>query len=276
MGVRQVLAIAFVIGASALAQSQPQMTLARVSGYLAPGEFDVTHVIEPAPRPGDPRYETDREIFKQTRKLVGTPRYALATSDADLKPASMLRNFSCSVGVQLTPDNAPRTLAVIQRASADTGGQSGKAKDFYQRERPFVVDPGQKICQAPEELFDKKINKESYDYPSGHTTAGWTYALVLASLAPDHAQAILQRGRAYGESRFVCGAHNESAVEGGMLSASATMALVETKPAYQADLKAAKEELDGLRAKGGSAPTGCAEESALIAQRVMPRLKNKP
>jgi acid phosphatase (class A) len=24
-------------------------------GYLTPGEFDVTSVIEPAPRPGDPR-----------------------------------------------------------------------------------------------------------------------------------------------------------------------------------------------------------------------------
>ncbi len=177
--------------------------------------------------------------------------------------------------MSLTPENAPHVLAVIQRATADTGAQTGKAKDFYQRERPFVIDKGQ-ICQAPAELFDKRLGKQSYDYPSGHTTLGWTYALVLAGIAPDHAQAILQRGRAYGESRFVCGAHNESAVEAGMLSSSATMALVQTKPAYQADLKAAKDELDALRASGAPAPESCAAESALIAQRVMPKLDAIP
>ncbi len=81
-------------------------------GYLAPGEFDVTHVLEPAPRPGDPRYKTDREIFRATRKLVGTPRYALATSDVDYSPPAMLRDFSCSAGVVLTPQNAPALTTV--------------------------------------------------------------------------------------------------------------------------------------------------------------------
>jgi acid phosphatase (class A) len=55
----------------------------RPNGYLVPGELDVTHVIEPAPRPGDPRYETDRKIFRATRKLIDTDRWKLATTDAD-------------------------------------------------------------------------------------------------------------------------------------------------------------------------------------------------
>ncbi len=264
---RLLLAVALtVLGAAAISADRP-------AGYLTPGEFDVTHVIEPAPRPGDPRYRTDREIFRATRKLVGTPRYALATSDVNYSPPALLHDFSCSVGVVLTPQDAPKLMAVFGRAVTDTAGQSSKAKDYYKRERPFVIDKGP-VCQAPAELYDQRAHHMSYDYPSGHSTLGFTMALILASVAPDRAQPILERGRAYADSRFICGAHNESAVEGGMLSASATMAVVETKPAYQADLAAARAEMDALRA-GGERPTGCAEEAALIEQRAMPRLDSR-
>lgn len=242
-------------------------------GYLAPGEFDVTHVIEPAPRAGDPRYDTDRQIFLATRKLVGSARYKMATDDAVYATPAMLADFSCAVGVKLTPDNAPKLAHLVESAGADTGSQSAHAKDIYQRLRPFMIDKG-KICQAKSELFDKKTNQMSYDYPSGHTTWGWTWALILSSIVPDRAQQILERGRAYGDSRFVCGAHNESAVEGGMLSATATMALVQTKPDYQADRTAAKAELDALRANGEQ-PSGCKAEADLVSERVMPKLGKK-
>lgn len=242
----------------------------RLKGYLAPGEFDVTHVLEPAPRPGDPRYKTDREIFRATRKLVGTPRYALATSDVDYSPPAMLHDFSCAAGVVLTPQNAPALTTVLLRAETDTTSQSGKAKFVYQRERPYLIDHGQ-TCQAPSELYDAQAHHASYDYPSGHATLGWTIALILANLEPDRAQPILQRGRAFAESRFICGVHNESAVEAGMLSASATMSVVQTKPEYQADLAAARSELAALRATG-QRPTACDAEAALIGERVMPRL----
>jgi len=245
----------------------------RQAGYLSPGEFDVTHIIEPAPRAGDPRYETDRKIFKATRRLIGSDRWAMATRDAEIGTPALLRDFSCSVGATLTQENAPKLVKVLVRASADTSAQSSHAKDIYQRNRPFTIDKGQ-ICQPSSELFDKKAGRMSYDYPSGHTTRGWTYALVLSALAPDRAQQLMERGRAYGDSRFICGAHNESAVEAGMISASATMAVVSTKPEYQADLAAAREELKQLRASGPK-PEGCAAEAALVAQRVMPRLDRR-
>lgn len=260
------LAAALTVGSGGAAQD------ARPAGYLSAGEFDVTTVIEPAPRPGDPRYETDRDIFRDTRRLIGTERYDLATRDAVTTPAAMMQDFSCSVGVALTPENAPKLLAVVRRAAIDTGSQSGHAKEVFQRERPYVIDQGP-TCQAPAELFDQRNNRASYDYPSGHSTWGWTWALVLASAAPDRAQKILERGRAYGDSRFVCGVHNESAVEAGIMSASATMVLVQTKPAYQADLAAARAELTALRQSGQApAATECEAEARLIAQRVMPLL----
>lgn len=259
------LVAAVLAGGTAFAQN------GRPAGYLAPGEFDVTTVIGPAPRPGDPRYEADRDIFRDTRRLVGSERYALATRDVEARPDALLRDFSCAVGVALTPENSPRLLHVVQRASADAGMQAGRAKDVFQRERPYVIDQGP-VCQDPEELVDRRTGRASYDYPSGHSTLGWTWGVVLAGAAPNRAQQILERARAYGESRFVCGMHNASAVESGRATALATMALVQTKAEYQADLAAAREELEALRRGGAPAPEGCEAEARLVAEPVMPPL----
>ena len=242
----------------------------KAPGYLSPDEFDVTYVLEPAPRAGDPRYETDREIFRATRGLIGSERWKLATDDADESAPGLLGKFSCSVGVSLTTDNAPKLAYLLRRAAADTALQTARAKDVYRRERPFLIDEGE-VCQPTSRFFNKRLGRNSYDYPSGHTTRGWTWALVLASLAPDRAARVLERGRVYGDSRFVCGAHNQSAVEAGMVSASATMAVVSANLEYQADLAAARAELAQLRARG-SKPQGCEAEAALMRLRVMPKL----
>lgn len=231
-------------------------------GYLAPAAFDVLAVLPPAPTPGDARATADRAIFRQTRKLEGTPRYALATNDVKLSPTDMMRDFSCAAGIALTPQNAPATLALVTRASVDTGRQTGRAKDFYKRQRPFAYDKGN-TCQPRQEVMD------SYDYPSGHTTYGWTWATLLAWALPDRATPLLARGRAYGQSRAVCGVHNASAVDGGLLSASATLDAVVSDAAFQRDLAAARAELTRLRA---SAPppdaAACDVEAKLVAQRV--------
>lgn len=242
-------------------------------GYLMSGEFNVTTVLGPAPRPGDPRYKADRKIFLATRRFAGSPRWDLAANDADTSVPALLRNFSCSVGVELTPANSPRLVAVARRAAIDTSYQTRIAKEAYKRRRPYVIDRGA-VCQPPSELYDKKAQRMTYDYPSGHTTLGWTWAVVLSSIAPDRAQQILERGRAYGDSRLVCGVHNQSAVEAGFLSASATMVLVASKPEYQSDLVEARAELAGLRASAPPAQD-CATEFALLQQRSMPKLDTK-
>ncbi|RXD02355.1 phosphatase PAP2 family protein [Sphingomonas sp. UV9] len=248
-------------GGAALARVE--RTEAR-SGYLAPGAFDVLAVLPPAPRPGDPRATADRAVFRATRAFAGTARWAMATNDVKLAPVDMMRDYSCAVGIVLTPQMAPRTAMLIARASSDTARGTGIAKNFYKRQRPFLIDQGA-TCQPAAEVAD------SYDYPSGHTTAGWTWATLLAELAPDRATPILARGRAFGESRLVCGVHNASAVEAGRLSASATLTAERDVTAFKADLAAARVEMDALRRNPTTpkpAPALCSREAALIAQRI--------
>lgn len=55
-----------------------------------------------------------------------------------------------------------------------------------------------------------------------------------------------------------------------MLAASATMAVVQAKPAYAADLAAAREELAALRRSGAERPANCDAEARLVALPVLP------
>lgn len=233
------------------------------SGYLPSGVLDIIQVLSPAPQKGDARYEEDRAVFKATRHWLGTPRGDLATRDVQTKPAAMAADFSCALDVVLTPQNAPLTMAVIAKAGVDTGSQSGAAKNFFKRLRPYQIDEGA-TCQPPKEL------EGSYDYPSGHTTWGWTWALLLTELAPDRATPIMARGRAYGESRLVCGVHNASAVEAGRTTASATLAAVHAQQAFLDDMAKARAELTALRSDPARAkPQGCAAEAELVALPIL-------
>ena len=251
------LALAALLASSAMAQD-----LRAKTGYLKPGTIDIMAVLPAAPVAGEGRYDADRAIFKATRRFVGTPRWEMATKDVSWQDADMLRDFSCALGVEVTPAKAPRILKLLTKAGNDTQRETNVAKKANKRLRPFLIDEGQ-ICQPLEEL------KDSYDYPSGHTTGGWTWALVLADVVPDRASQIMARGRAYGESRIVCGAHNASAVEAGRLSATVTMTSVRSTSAYMRDLKAARAEFAALKKTGkAAAPAVCEAERDLVRLNV--------
>jgi acid phosphatase (class A) len=184
----------------------------------------------------------------------------MATKDVSWKDADMLSGFSCALGTVVTPKDVPRILALVHRAGDDTQRETNVAKNANKRLRPFQIDAGE-ICQPAKELAD------SYDYPSGHTTGGWTWALVLADVAPERASQVLTRGRAYGESRIVCGAHNASAVEAGRLSATVTMTSVRATAAYKRDLKKAQAEFKALKKTAPDAGM-CEAERGLMSLNI--------
>lgn len=231
-------------------------------GYIDRSRFDVTSVLPHAPVEGSDRYALDRRIFRDTRALQNTPRWAMAVNDVRLDAAHMMADFSCAAGITLSPGTAPRLARLLARASSDTEAETSMAKDHFKRLRPFLIDAGP-ICEPASDV------KNSYDYPSGHTTEGWTWATILAELLPDRAAPILARGRAFGESRIVCGVHNASAVEAGRTSASATLSVIRATPDYRDDFDAARKELRGLQATAGKPDDAqCKAEENLVAQDI--------
>ena len=146
--------------------------------------------------------------------------------------------FAPVLGEGFTEQNYPLTDSALERVLAPLGAAIGIAKDRFERERPFEVDAAAAPCIEPSDRL-----RASGSYPSGHAAFGWAWALVLAELAPGRADAILARGREYGDSRVVCGLHYPSDVEAGRVIAAAAIARLHAEPSFRRDLEAARLEL---------------------------------
>ncbi|HEX5049045.1 MAG TPA: phosphatase PAP2 family protein [Gammaproteobacteria bacterium] len=235
----------------------------RYNGYLGADRLpDDAQFLPPPPAPGSPRGIADVAIFHALRALEGSPRWALATSDDRIDRKSLLSNFGCALGIDLGARDTPAITRVLQRANGDLFPVVGKAKDRYQRPRPFVTEQGP-VCIVPSEDFAK-----SGSYPSGHAAGSWLYALVLAEIDPANAPAIIARGRAFGESRVVCGVHYDSDIEGGRITASALVAELHGMAEFQVDILAARTELAELKALPGSKmdAAACSAERTQLAK----------
>jgi acid phosphatase (class A) len=221
--------------------------------------LDTTHILPPAPVAGTSRYEADRTLYLQTRSLKDSDRWVMAQGDAD--SARILQQLSCSAGLTLSPQTAPKLTALLLRIRKDVSQSTNAAKAFYKRKRPYLTDEGPICVDKTDSLA------ASPDYPSGHTTWGWSVGLILAELIPERTSEILLRARAVGESRVVCGVHNASAVEAGRTNAAAVVAALHGQAAFRKDLDAIRGEIAGLR-KAGAAPdpAACSAEAAVLAQ----------
>jgi acid phosphatase (class A) len=222
-----------VTGGAALAADGP---------YLAKSqEPDAAKFLPAPPDATSPAGKADEAAFLSTRRLKGSPRWDLATHDANKKPDVVADDFSCAVGTRLGPDTTPHVVALIARLQKDASATSGPAKDVFKRTRPLVGNDAP-VCE------DRAMVTPNDSYPSGHTTMGWLVGLALAKIAPDRAPQIVARARVYGESRVVCGVHWVSDVDAGRLTGGAVFTSLQGNPAFDADMDAAKQEIAAARA----------------------------
>lgn len=254
---------ALAIGALAVMAGGGAAVAQGGAAFLEGGYLTLVDVVLPAPIPQEARGVADREVHKLTRSLDGTPRWTMAVADLPGDSASMTRIFSCATRIGMTPANAPRTAALLERVSRDTVREANELRLYYKRKRPYLLDSGA-TCEPQSDQLNF-----SYDYPAADATRGWTWALVLAEILHERAAPILARGRAYGESRIVCGTHSMSAVEAGRSVADATVAVVRTEQAYSDAVIAARVELAALRKVSAPlSPQACSAEEAVVNQPI--------
>ena len=79
------------------------------------------------------------------------------------------------------------------------------------------------------------------------------------------ADAILARGRAFGESRVVCNVHWHSDVVAGRFMGAATVARLHADPGFRAEIEDAKRELEAARRGGYTPPGDCQVETEALA-----------
>ncbi|MFB9265726.1 phosphatase PAP2 family protein [Bradyrhizobium erythrophlei] len=214
--------------------------------------------MPPPPAPGSPAQAVDDEARKAAIPLRESARWKLAARDADYKSPHVVDAFACTIGVTISPEATPHLYTLLRRTLIDTGLSTYKAKIHYNRTRPFVAANDNTICSPEEADFLRKDGS----YPSGHSAFGWGWALILAEMIPDKADAIIQRGYDFGQSRVQCGVHWQSDVNAGRVVASAAVAQLHSYPEFIAEFRAAQQEVEAARAANKSGPDCTLEKQA--------------
>ncbi|MBE7199854.1 MAG: phosphatase PAP2 family protein [Parafilimonas terrae] len=220
-----------------------------VKPYLAEGAApDPLQILSPPPALHSPLDNADHAAFTSTRALKGSARWNLAANDVSEGATAVLDNFACVLGVRIDQARVPATLNLLERARLDLARATRIPKVHYRRLRPFVGNEAPICVQRTQVLTD------SFSYPSGHATQGWAYALIMSALVPEKATAILTRGRAYGESRIVCGVHWPSDVAAGRTNGASVFAALLGDASFRSDLDKARSELRAALQEGGAPP----------------------
>jgi acid phosphatase (class A) len=229
-----------------------------VLGYLKTSELPNSKAfLPPPPAPGSAGFAADEEAYAVTRKLRGTPRWVLATKDADLTFPNAAEAFSCALDISISQAETPHLNILLRRVRTDASRVNDGAKAFYKRQRPYLAH-GDTSCTP-------HMRHKSDSYPSGHASIGWAWALILAEIAPDRADTIFARGLAFGESRVVCGVHWKSDIDAGRVVGASVVSRLHTDPVFMAQMKLAKQEIEAARMQGAESPLDCAAEMKAFA-----------
>ncbi|HEX3886350.1 MAG TPA: phosphatase PAP2 family protein [Phenylobacterium sp.] len=203
-----------------------------VSKFLAPGELVPAQLPPPPPADGSPQALAELAELHRIEASRTPERFALAKHDEEFENVT---SIATPLGPAFDLSRLLATAALFEDVREEASVAVARYKPFFARTRPITADPSLHPCKHG------KDGKTAY--PSGHSTMGYSAAAVLSNLAPGHAQAIQARAADYAESRLVCGAHYRRDIEAGHVLGVALVAELMTKPAFRAELEAARAEL---------------------------------
>lgn len=217
-------------------------------GYLFPSaDLHIQTWLAPAPPRDSLAQAADvQAVFAQRSELDG-PRGIEAHQDDVYAPADVATRFDYILGIHLDAKTTPNTLRLMQLVSNDAEWLMRPVKHKVVdggRQRPLVDYPSLHTCEISYATL-----RESGSYPSGHASLGWMWGTVLAELAPEHADALIARGIAFGDSRVVCGFHYPSDIVAGRLAAAALLERLHADKRFLHDLDAARAEVSKLLRK---------------------------
>jgi acid phosphatase (class A) len=230
-------------------------------GYLQQKDLpDSRELLGPPPAEGSAALARDEAARSATLSLRGKSRWQLSRLDADLAFPQPAKNFSCAMGVDIDENRTPHLYRLMRKVLTDAGLSTYGVKNTFNRTRPFVVH-NEGTCWPDQE----PLLRNDGSYPSGHTAAGWAWALVFTEINPERADFLLKRGMEFGQSRVICNAHWQSDVDAGRIMGAATVAKLHSNAEFLADVEAARTEVKAEQANGLSARLDCAAEEAALS-----------
>jgi len=237
-------ALAAVLLASFIAPLRAQDTMAQPTKpartndlhYLAPHRPDAVALLAAPPRPGSAEQAADMAATVAIHSQRTAEQEAAAKSEKKF----FIFAFSPAIGPFFQPGKFPQTEEFLKRIQEDTENVEDAAKDFWKRPRPYMVDTS--LARGADDL------EKSFSYPSGHSTRGTVFALVLADLFPDKRDAILSVGRDIGWHRVEIARHYPTDIYAGRVLAQAIVQEMKASPEFKKDFARAQKEIASMLA----------------------------
>ncbi len=202
--------------------------------YLADSHTDVLTLLAPPPEPGSQEAAADLETAYRVYSTATPAQTALATDEH----VFTIFHFAPVIGPWFQPGKFPKTQALFAEVEAETKAVYSIGKKHWQRPRPYQADP----VRFTHAVEHEKLT--DFSYPSGHSTRGTVFSILLAELFPAQREALLAKGREAGWLRVQGGVHYPTDIYAGRVLGQALARDFLASPAFQADLAAAKAELE--------------------------------
>lgn len=198
--------------------------------YLPKGKIDVIALLAPPPLPDSSEQAADLAEVRAVHMSHTTNEEAAAWAENN---GLSLSDFTPAIGSFFQPGRLPKTGIFFDRIIKDVSRQVNVGKNYWKRERPYVVDPS--LAQGGP--------TPGFSYPSGHSTEGMTCALVLAEIFPEKRDALLAIGRNIGWHRVILAKHYPTDVVAGRVLAQAIVRELNANPVFRHDLDEVKAEI---------------------------------
>ena len=194
--------------------------------------------LPPPPDMTSTTYADDFAQWQWGKTIRPTERGQQANDDSQWGIKGMIRVHQGTLGFEISKEKTPAIYKLLYNVLWTENLSTHNAKRKYMRTRPFA--------QYNEHTWGRFDNERELrfngSYPSGHTSLGWSTALVLAEMVPELQDTLLRSGYQYGESRTIVGAHYQSDVDAGFLCGTTAVAVMHASPYFQKDLEAARKE----------------------------------
>ena len=229
---------------SGAAEASPVVTPSVTSSavYIAP-EAIAPDLLSPPPVKGSAAWQHDLEqVIAVQQKASAADKVA-----ADREQALKVTMLTEVLGVSFTADKLPRTFALLAKVGETCHETTEAAKNYWHTERPWLVD--KRVVSGV--TFMPSRNGA---YPSGHTSCSRLWAEVLGQIVPAGRPALRARANSIAQHRMVSGMHFPHDLNGGEQVALLLFGALQVTPAYQADLAAARAEVQVVMAAAAPIP----------------------
>lgn len=234
--------------AAGCASQAPKPAAAVASVYFSPGQLDSTALLEPPPVAGSEAARADlQSVLEAQRAAHAAGTSARAVADTVIDCQRVAEVLVPGMSAPLATGDGAAAVAFATRAAKQVAGATVAPKAYWGRARPYVDNPTVErlgdVAPASPLAIAGGVERAHTAYPSGHAALGTACAIVLAQMVPEQRAALFARGRLYGESRLIVGAHFPTDVDAGRRVGTAATGVMLQSVLFQADLRTARAQL---------------------------------